>query len=63
MFRYPLLLDLEAPTTVIARSDKPLIQPEAGILNVVQIFYGAADTSMACAELSLQDILDSLTAV
>lgn len=76
-----VLLDLEDPTTVIARSDKPLIQPEAdyevegffgdvifscGAIvkgDVVQMFYGAADTSMACAELSLQEILDSLTAV
>ncbi|MNG41903.1 hypothetical protein D3C84_1314050 [compost metagenome] len=29
----------------------------------IRMYYGAADTSMACAELSLSEILDSLEAV
>ncbi|MDM5153118.1 glycoside hydrolase family 130 protein [Bacillus sp. DX1.1] len=74
-----VLLDLENPTKVIARSDKPVLEPEAdyekegffgdvvfscGVLvegDIVKMYYGVADTSMACAELSLQEILDSLT--
>jgi predicted GH43/DUF377 family glycosyl hydrolase len=73
-----VLLDLEDPSKVIARSDKPILEPEAdyevegffgnvvfscGCIvegDVVKIYYGVADTSMACAELSLQEILDSL---
>lgn len=76
-----ILLDLNDPTKIIARSDKPILEPEAeyekngffgdvvfscGALvegDVVKMYYGVADTSMACAELSLQDILDSLTYV
>ncbi len=76
-----VLLDLEDPTKVIARSDNPILEPEAdyevegffgnvvfscGAVvegDVVKLFYGVADTSMACAELSLQEILDSLTYV
>ncbi|WP_299093759.1 glycoside hydrolase family 130 protein [uncultured Metabacillus sp.] len=74
-----VLLDLNDPTKVIARSEHPLVEPEApyekegffgdvvfscGVLvegDVVKMYYGVADTSMACAELSLQEILDSLT--
>lgn len=74
-----VLLDLNDPTKVIARSEKPILEPEAqyeltgffgdvvfscGVLvegDVVIMYYGAADTSMACAELSLQEIMDSLT--
>ncbi|HUC93875.1 MAG TPA: glycoside hydrolase family 130 protein [Paenibacillus sp.] len=74
-----LLLDLNDPAKVIARSDKPILEPEAeyekngffgdvvfscGALvegDIVKMYYGVADTSMACAELSLQEILDSLT--
>jgi beta-1,2-mannobiose phosphorylase / 1,2-beta-oligomannan phosphorylase len=74
-----VLLDLEDPTKVIARSDKPILEPEAdyevegffgnvvfscGAVvegDVVKMYYGVADTSMACAELNLQEILDSLT--
>ncbi|KIL40280.1 glycosidase [Gordoniibacillus kamchatkensis] len=74
-----LLLDLNDPTKVIARSDKPILEPDApyekegffgdvvfscGVAvegDVVKMYYGVADTSMACAELSLQEILDSLT--
>ncbi|MBM7690824.1 putative GH43/DUF377 family glycosyl hydrolase [Peribacillus deserti] len=76
-----VLLDLEDPSKVIARSDKPILEPEAdyevegffgnvvfscGAIvegDVVKMYYGVADTSMACAELSLQEILDSLTYV
>lgn len=74
-----VLLDLEDPTKVIARSEAPLVEPDApyeaegffggvvfscGVLvhgDIVKMYYGAADTSMACCELSLSEILDSLT--
>ncbi|WML49130.1 glycoside hydrolase family 130 protein [Neobacillus sp. PS3-34] len=74
-----VLLDLNDPAKVIARSSEPLLKPEAdyeetgffgGVVfscgalvegDVVKLYYGAADTSMACAELSLKEILDSLT--
>lgn len=73
-----VLLDLNDPTKVIARSDKPILEPETdyekkgffgdvvfscGVHvegDVVKMYYGVSDTSMACAELSLQAILDSL---
>ncbi|WP_066195946.1 BtaManbiosPhlase [Gracilibacillus timonensis] len=73
-----VLLDLQDPTKVIARSRQPFLEPETdyetkgffgdvvfscGALvegDVVRMYYGVADTSMACAELSLQEILDSL---
>jgi predicted GH43/DUF377 family glycosyl hydrolase len=73
-----VLLDLNDPTKVIARSGKPVMEPEAdyekngffgdvvfscGAIvegDVVKMYYGVADTSMACAELSLKEILDSL---
>ncbi|MGF7048218.1 putative GH43/DUF377 family glycosyl hydrolase [Paenibacillus sp. DS2015] len=73
-----VLLELENPTKVIARSLKPVIEPEAayekngffgdvifscGAIvdgDIVRMYYGVADTSMACAELSLKEILDSL---
>ena len=76
-----LLLDLNDPSKVIARSDQPIMEPEAdyekngffgdvvfscGALvdgDVVRMYYGVADTSMACAELSVKEILDSLTYV
>lgn len=75
------LLDLNDPTKVIARSDKPVMEPEAdyekngffgdvvfscGAIvegDTVKMYYGVADTSMACAELSVKEILDSLTYV
>ncbi|WP_406686106.1 glycoside hydrolase family 130 protein [Rossellomorea vietnamensis] len=74
-----VLLDLNDPSKVIARSETQLVEPEAdyevngffgnvvfscGVLvegDVVKMYYGVADTSMACAELSLMEILDSLT--
>ncbi|AJS61216.1 BtaManbiosPhlase [Paenibacillus sp. IHBB 10380] len=73
-----VLLDLNDPTKIIARSDKPVMEPDAdyekkgffgdvvfscGVIvegDIVKMYYGVADTSMACAELSLQEILDSL---
>ncbi|MGU3472922.1 glycoside hydrolase family 130 protein [Paenibacillus sp. D51F] len=76
-----VLLDLDDPSKVIARSGKPILEPEAdyerdgffgGVVfscgalvdgNRVRMYYGAADTSMACAELSLAGILDSLEPV
>ena len=74
-----VLLDPDDPTKVIARSARPILEPEAdyekngffggvvfscGVVvdgDVVRMYYGAADTSMACAELSLNDILEGLT--
>jgi predicted GH43/DUF377 family glycosyl hydrolase len=76
-----LLLDLNDPSKVIARSNQPIMEPETdyekngffgdvvfscGALvegDVVKMYYGVADTSMACAELSVKEILDSLTYV
>jgi predicted GH43/DUF377 family glycosyl hydrolase len=73
-----VLLDLQDPTKVIARSDTPILEPEedyetdgffgnvvfsCGVIvegDIVKMYYGAADTSMACAELRLSEILDSL---
>lgn len=73
-----LLLDLDDPSKVIARSGVPVLEPVAdyerngffgdvvfscGAIvegDTVKMYYGVADTSMACAELSLQEILDSL---
>ncbi|SDO89605.1 Predicted glycosyl hydrolase, GH43/DUF377 family [Paenibacillus sp. yr247] len=73
-----VLLDLNDPSKVIARSGKPVMEPEAdyekngffgdvvfscGAIiegGIVKMYYGVADTSMACAELSLKEILDSL---
>ena len=76
-----VLFDLNDPTVVIARSDVPVMEPDAdyekegffgdvvfscGVVlegDVVKMYYGVADTSMACAELSLQEILDTLVYV
>jgi predicted GH43/DUF377 family glycosyl hydrolase len=73
-----ILLDLNDPSKVIARSDRPILEPEAsyevegffgnvvfscGALvegDTVKMYYGVSDDSMACAELSLQEIIDSL---
>ncbi|GGF93242.1 MULTISPECIES: BtaManbiosPhlase [Paenibacillus] len=73
-----LLLDLNDPSKVLARSEQPIMMPEAdyekkGFFgdvvfscgaavhgDVVRMYYGVSDTSMACAELSVQEILDSL---
>lgn len=76
-----VLLDLTDPSKVIARSETPILQPEASYEvegffgnvvfscgavvegDVVKMYYGVADTSMACAELSLKEILSSLVYV
>ena len=73
-----VLFDLNDPTKVLARSSKPVMEPEAiyetkgffgdvvfgtGAVvdgDKVKMYYGASDTSMACAELSVKEILDSL---
>ncbi len=73
-----MLLDLENPSRVIARSTEPILMPTAefeqqgfvpnvvfptGIISrgdMLQIFYGAADTYTGVAELSLTELLDSL---
>ncbi|WNR46147.1 glycoside hydrolase family 130 protein [Paenibacillus roseipurpureus] len=73
-----LLLDLEEPWRVLARSKNPIMKPEAsyekegffgnvvftcGVLvedGVVKLYYGASDTYIAYAELSLDEILESL---
>ncbi|WP_424768717.1 glycoside hydrolase family 130 protein [Paenibacillus sp. sgz302251] len=73
-----VLLDLNDPTKIIARSEKPVLEPDApyekkgffgdvvfscGAIvegDTVKMYYGVADTSMACAELSLTEILDSM---
>lgn len=74
-----VLLDLNDPTKIIARSNNPILEPEedyekngffgnvvfsCGVLvegDTVKMYYGVADSSMACAELSIKEILDSLT--
>lgn len=73
-----VLLDLNDPTKILARSEQPILEPEAdyevegffgnvvfscGALvegDTVKMYYGVADTSMACCELSLKEILASL---
>jgi predicted GH43/DUF377 family glycosyl hydrolase len=73
-----VLLDLNDPTKVIARTDRPVLEPEVdyevdgffgnvvfscGALlegDTVRVYYGVADTSMACAELSLESIFEAL---
>ncbi|MDO3411470.1 glycoside hydrolase family 130 protein [Saccharibacillus sp. CPCC 101409] len=76
-----VLLDADDPSRVLARSARPILEPEApyetdgffgGVVfacgavvdgDVVRLYYGAADTSTACAELSLREILDGLEPV
>lgn len=73
-----VLLDANEPWKVLARSEKPIIEPETeyelngffgnvifncGVLyegGKVKIYYGAADTYIAYAEIELKDIIDSL---
>ncbi|MCH2205553.1 MAG: glycoside hydrolase family 130 protein [Lentisphaerales bacterium] len=73
-----LLLDLNDPTKVLARSAKPLMEPDAdyekeGFFgNVVftnghlinddelTLYYGASDTVICAAKLSISEILESL---
>lgn len=73
-----ILLDLKDPSKILARSEKPLVEPTAdyeangffgGVVfscgaivtgDVIKMYYGCADTSMAGLELSLSEVLDSL---
>jgi predicted GH43/DUF377 family glycosyl hydrolase len=74
-----VLLDSYEPCKIIARSEKPIMEPQAdyelngffgsviftcGVLyeeSRVKVYYGAADTCIAYAEIKLVDILNSLT--
>ena len=73
-----VLLDSEKPWKVIARTEKPIFEPQAdyecdgffgnvvfscGLLcedDKLKIYYGAADTVICYAELSLKETLESL---
>lgn len=73
-----LLLDKDDPTKVIAKSEKPILEPIASyekwgfygpvVFNcgclyeqeIIKLYYGAADTCVAYAEVALSDILDGL---
>lgn len=73
-----VLLDASEPWKIIARSAKPIMEPQSdyeingffgnvifscGVLyedSKVKIYYGAADTSMAYAEIQLNEILKAL---
>lgn len=73
-----VLLDIDDPSKVVGRSEKPVLEPEAdyevegffgnvvfscGALaegDKIKMYYGVADTSIACAELNIKEILDSL---
>jgi len=73
-----VLLDKDEPWKVLARGEKPIIEPETdyelngffgnvifscGVLyedNKVKIYYGAADTCIAYAEIELNEILNIL---
>jgi predicted GH43/DUF377 family glycosyl hydrolase len=73
-----VLLDGAEPWKIIARANKPVLEPQAGYEcegffgNVVfscgllcegdnvRIYYGAADTVICCAELSLKEIIATL---
>ncbi len=74
-----VLLDRDEPWKVIARSKKPVMEPEAdyevngffgkvifccGVLyeeNKVKVYYGAADTVTAYAEIPIADIMKNLS--
>lgn len=74
-----LLLDLNDPSRVLARSRDPILRPEAsyeregfyaevvftcGLLaegDLVRIYYGAADDTVAVADISLAEILSGLS--
>lgn len=76
-----VLLDLNDPSKVVARSNQPILIPEkpyeiegffggvvfsCGVIvegDTIKMYYGVADTSMACCELSLAEVLESLTIV
>lgn len=74
-----VLLDLKDPTKVLARSSKPILEPDTpyerkgffgGVVfscgtivegDTIKMYYGVADTSMACCEFSMEEVLSSLT--
>jgi len=76
-----VLLDGREPWKVTARTEKPILEPQAdyectgffgnvvfscGLLcedNKLKIYYGAADTSICYAELSLTEIIENLKPV
>jgi predicted GH43/DUF377 family glycosyl hydrolase len=73
-----VLLDGTEPWKIIARANKPILEPQAGYEcdgffgnvvfscgllcegDTVKIYYGAADTVICYAELSLKEILETL---
>jgi len=73
-----VLLDAARPWEVLARTDEPILAPEAdyetggffgnavfscGLLyedGIVKLYYGAADTSIACAEMDIEYIVSKL---
>jgi predicted GH43/DUF377 family glycosyl hydrolase len=75
-----ILLDRNDPSKILARSDKPILEPEAdyekkgffgdvvftcgGIKkdNILRLYYGVADRSMAGCELKISEILKALGA-
>jgi predicted GH43/DUF377 family glycosyl hydrolase len=74
-----ILLDAEEPWKVIAKTTRPILEPETdyevegffgnvvftcGLLyeeKKLKIYYGVSDSSIAYAEISLEEILDNLT--
>ncbi|WP_408008257.1 glycoside hydrolase family 130 protein [Pseudalkalibacillus sp. A8] len=74
-----VLLDLDNPAKILAKSEEPILVPDAdyekdgffgnvvftcGVTvqgDNVRVYYGAADTSMAAADLSLNEIFSKLT--
>jgi predicted GH43/DUF377 family glycosyl hydrolase len=76
-----VLLDGREPWKVTARTENPILEPQAdyestgffgnvvfscGLLcedNKLKIYYGAADTSICCAELSLSETIENLKPV
>ena len=73
-----VLLDIDEPWNILARSIEPVLMPETdyeclgffghvvfscGLLcedGLLKIYYGAADTSICYAELSLEEVLQNL---
>ncbi len=73
-----MLLDSKKPWKVLARTKKPILEPQTdyeiegffgnvifncGLLceeGKLRIYYGVADTSIAYAEISLQEVLENL---
>ena len=73
-----VLLDINDPCRILARSSEPVLKPEmeyeingffgnvvfsCGAIadgDIIKLYYGVSDTSMAYAELSINEILNSL---